>query len=204
MSKLTECRVKRWNQSAEIIDVAFPHALDLKGGVCYGSCVEWLRRIRQFPAESPDDRMAYVSSQAKLIGGRQRLYESAQRDVKARTDDFTAAVHFQVMNRLIQIGKFGMSIEFVDGGAEFTQLAEALPAMRDGGLAYSLINISTLNSGHAICSHNTNPIRLFDPNFGEFVISNADLDAFFGSLSLASALAGSMYLMVNVARVNFA
>lgn len=204
MSKLTDCRVKRWNQSAQIIDIAFPHALDLKGGVCYGSCVEWLKRIRRVPNESPDHRMAYVSSQAKLIGGRQRLYESAQRDVKARTDDFTAAVHFQVMNRLIQIGKFGMSIEFVDGGAVFTDLAEALPAMRNGNMPYAIINISVLNGGHAICARNTNPIRLFDPNFGEFVIPDDDLQAFFADLSMASALAGSMYLYVNVAQVSFA
>ncbi|GGA37341.1 hypothetical protein [Dyella nitratireducens] len=60
--------------------------------------------------------------------------ESTQWDVKARTDDFTAATHFQVMNRLIQIGKFGMSIELVDGGAEFTQLADDLPAMRNGNM----------------------------------------------------------------------
>lgn len=204
MSTLTDCRVKRWNQSAEIINVAFPHALDLKNGVCYGSCVEWLKRIRQAPDESPDHRMAYVSSQAKLIGGRQRLYQSAQQDVKARTDDFTAAVHFQVMNRLIQIGKFGMSIEFVDGGAAFTALTEALPAMRDGNMPYAMINISTVGGGHAICAKNTNPIRLFDPNFGEFVIGDDNLEAFFGDLSLASALAGSMYLFVNVAQVSFA
>jgi hypothetical protein len=148
--------------------------------------------------------MAYVSSQAKLIGGRQRLYESAQRDVKARTDDFTAAVHFQVMNRLIQIGKFGMSIEFVDGGAEFTQLADALPAMRNGNMPYAMINISVLNGGHAICAQNANPIRLFDPNFGEFLIGDDDLQEFFGDLSMASALAGSIYLYVNVAQVSFA
>lgn len=204
MSTLTDCRVKSWNQSTQIINVAFPHALDLKDGVCYGSCVEWLRRIRQAPNESPDHRMAYVSSQAKLIGGRQRLYESAQRDVKARTNDFTAAVHFQVMNRLIQIGKFGMSIEFVDGGAAFTQLAEALPAMRNGNMPYAMINISTVSGGHAICAQNANSIRLFDPNFGEFVIDDDDLDAFFSDLSLASALAGNMYLYVNVAQVSFA
>ncbi|GLQ94462.1 YopT-type cysteine protease domain-containing protein [Dyella acidisoli] len=204
MSTLTDCRVKSWNQTTQIIDAAFPHALDLKGGVCYGSCVEWLKRLRQVPHESPDHRMAYVSSQAKLIGGRQRLYESAQRDVKARTDDFTAAVHFQVMNRLIQIGKFGMSIEFVDGGAEFTQLADALPAMRNGNMPYAMINISTLSGGHAICAQNADSIRLFDPNFGEFVIGDGDLEAFFGDLSLASALTGNMYLFVNVAQVSFA
>ncbi|GLQ89065.1 hypothetical protein GCM10007898_26370 [Dyella flagellata] len=61
MSTLTDCRVKSWNQSTRIIDIAFPHALDLKGGVCYGSCVEWLKRIRQATNESPDNRMAFKS-----------------------------------------------------------------------------------------------------------------------------------------------
>lgn len=203
MSTLTDCRVKSWNQGSQIIDVAFPHALDLKGGVCYGTCVEWLKRIRQVPHETPDNRLNYVSSQAKLIGGRQRLYESAQRDVKARDGMLTAAAHFQVMNRLIQIGKFGMSIEFVDGGGMFTQLADALPMMRDGNMPYALINISTVKGGHAICAQNTGPLRLFDPNYGEFVIGDDRLQAFFDDLSTASMFAGDMYLYINVAQVSF-
>jgi hypothetical protein len=203
MRTFTDCRVQSWNQTTEIIKVVFKDAKDLTGGVCYGSCVEWLKRIKSNPTETTANRLSYLVSQAKLIGGRQRLYESARADVKARENDFTAAVHFQVMNRLVQIGKFGMSIEFLDGGAPFSALAEAFPEMAGGNVDYSMINISITDGGHAICAKIGDPYRLFDPNFGEFLIPSAKLDDFFSDYVLASALAGSVYAFVNVAKVTF-
>lgn len=203
MSTFSDCRVQSWNQTTEIIKVVFKNANDLTGGVCYGSCIEWLKHHKANPTDTTANRLGHLTKQANLIGGRQRVYESAREDVKAKTTDFTAVKHFQVMNRLVQKGQFGMSIEYLDGGADFADLADAFPTMASGGVEYSLMNVSMTNGGHAICAKIGSPHRLFDPNFGEFLIPDDKLEKFFSDYVVASALSGSTYAFVNVAKVKF-
>jgi hypothetical protein len=192
-----------WRQGEQIVRPFYSSVLELKGGVCYGTCVEWLKRLYTHPQENVADRLQHLNDQGKIIGGRQRVYQSARDDMAAKLgDNFTGGAHFQLMSRVLSAGSFDMSFNIIGAGT-FLELADDIKDLIDEPTEYLFINVSLANGGHAIAMKVGATSRLLDPNFGEFEIGQNDLDGFFNDYLIATTLAGGAYAMVNIAEVRF-
>ncbi len=148
---------------------------ELHGGICFALMCQWVKRLKSAPDEVAGDRMDAMDKAFRLAGGRQRIYTDFFSKTKMNTWQ-------DVANMMTQQGRlFGISFAY-EAKRTKDQFKTLLSDQGQTNKFFYLSIKFLTGGGHAIGFYTSNPIKCFDPNFGEHEIRTGKRSSFLTAL----------------------
>ncbi|WP_158305979.1 YopT-type cysteine protease domain-containing protein [Azospirillum sp. B510] len=172
----------------------FPDDHEATKGICFGLCLEWIKRHRANKGETPQTRIAYIDQDSTILHAsiKQRLYRAelhfdldlASEQLGARNQAMGQA-GFKVASSRTE----WMSASDPDSVKEVTK---AIATATAGTHTYHLVSLHFTQRGaaHATCCYKSggkafglgSHLYFFDPNYGEFKVSAGSAADLFAGL----------------------
>ncbi|WP_158279267.1 YopT-type cysteine protease domain-containing protein [Azospirillum humicireducens] len=175
------------------VERLFPDDHEAMKGICFGLCIEWIKRHRTSKGEAPQKRIAYIDQDSTILHAsiKQRLYSTELKfDLDLSSEQLGA--RNQAMGQAgLAVGQTRTQWMSATDPDSVKDVTKAIATATASPHTYHLVTLNFTQRGaaHATCCYKSggkafglgSHLYFFDPNYGEFKASSG---------SAASLIAG--------------